>query len=73
MIIFIIYESQKKKLIYLILSFFVNPGHQVSVSPQLDFVENNESEQVPPKIHGVRVIVDAKNLKGKCFVRSKMV
>lgn len=51
----------------------MNSGHQVSVSPQLDFVEDNKSEQMPPKIHGVRVIVDAKNLKGKYFFRSEMV
>lgn len=38
-------------------------GCAVNVSPKVDFVEDNRGELIPPKIQGVRVIVDA--LKGK--------
>lgn len=40
-------------------------GEQVNVSPKVDFVEDNRGEQIPPKIQGVRVIVDA--MKGIFF------
>lgn len=29
------------------------------MSPRVDFVEDNKGEPIPPKIQGVRVIVDA--------------
>lgn len=35
------------------------------MSPKVDFVEDNKGEAVPPKIQGVRVIVDA--MKGISF------
>lgn len=34
-------------------------GLEVNVSPKVDFVEDNKGELIPPKIQGVRVIVDA--------------
>lgn len=36
----------------------------MSVSPHVDFVEDNKSDQMPPKVQGIRVILDAKTLKG---------
>ncbi|XP_031629432.1 uncharacterized protein LOC116344806 isoform X2 [Contarinia nasturtii] len=46
------------------LYFGVYPSFQVNVSPKVDFVEDNKSEHVPPKIQGVRVIVDATKMNG---------
>lgn len=34
------------------------------MNPKVDFMEDNESERVPPKIQGVRVIVDATQMNG---------
>ncbi|XP_055304606.1 uncharacterized protein LOC129569598 isoform X2 [Sitodiplosis mosellana] len=42
----------------------VYPSVQANVSPKVDFVEDNNSEHVPPKIQGVRVIVDATKMNG---------
>lgn len=39
-------------------------GFQANVSPKVDFIEDNQSEPVPPKIQGVRVIVDATKMNG---------
>lgn len=36
----------------------------MNVSPKVDFVEDNESDHMPPKIQGVRVIVDATKMNG---------
>lgn len=36
----------------------------MNVSPKVDFVEDNESGHMPPKIQGVRVIVDATKMNG---------
>lgn len=45
----------------------IKSGLQVNVSPKVDFVEDNNGELIPPKIQGVRVIVDA--MKGIFFVK----
>lgn len=34
------------------------------MNPKVDFVEDNKSDHVPPKIQGVRVIVDATKMNG---------
>lgn len=42
-----------------LMSYYNTIGLQVNVSPKVDFVEDNNGELIPPKIQGVRVIVDA--------------
>lgn len=39
-------------------------GCQANVNPKVDFIEDNKSDHVPPKIQGVRVIVDASKMNG---------
>lgn len=38
-------------------------GFQANVSPRVDFIEEKD-DLIPPKIQGVRVIVDATKLNG---------
>lgn len=42
-------------------------GLQANVSPKVDFVEDNDGDPIPPKIQGVRVIVDATKMNGIIF------
>lgn len=42
-------------------------GFQANVSPKVDFIEDNNGDPIPPKIQGVRVIVDATKLNGILF------
>lgn len=37
------------------------------MSPKVDFIEDNNGDPIPPKIQGVRVIVDATKLNGILF------
>lgn len=39
-------------------------GFQANVSPKVDFIEDNKGDLIPPKIQGVRVIVDATKMNG---------
>lgn len=45
----------------------------MNVSPKVDFIEDNQSEHVPPKIQGVRVIVDATKMNGIIRIRIRFI
>lgn len=36
----------------------------MGVNPKVDFVEDSNNERVPPKIQGIRVIVDTSKMSG---------
>lgn len=48
------------------MNFVVLSGNQVSVSPKIDFVDDSKNDPIPPKIQGLRVIVDTSKMSGKC-------
>lgn len=48
---------------------YIYAANQVSVSPKVDFLEDDKNDQVPPKIQGVRVIVQANKFNdGKFYL-----
>lgn len=52
--------------------FYCDLGSQVNVSPKVDFIEDNQSEHVPPKVQGIRVIVDAGKMNGSWIKNAKI-